>query len=283
MSETQGHVMSEGLRIAYRSFGKAGGQDSSRLPLIVVHGLSYFSYDWIDIARALASDRQVVAIDMRGFGASDWSPEKDYSIAANARDLIAVIDHFNWKRAVLVGHSMGGRYCTFAAAEHPARIAGLVSVDFAPANAPQGAARVAQTVGGLPDDFASIDEAMAYFGTDAHSPSGRSRYEHYLEPVGGRFRIRRDPVFRDQFRKILETGERPKSPVDMWEVLRRVPCPILVLRGTRSDMFSPEIAAQFRAAKPDARFVEIEAGHNIGGEQPDRLVAEVREFLSDLP
>ncbi len=279
--ESTGFVTSEGLRIAYRLFG-AG----SRLPLVIVHGLSYFSYDWIEIARALADDRQVVAIDMRGFGDSDWASDKDYSIAANARDLIAILDHFNWKRAILVGHSMGGRYCTFCAAEYSSRIAGLVSVDFAPANAPGGAARVAETIGRTPDSFASIDDAMAYFGADPHSPAGaqaRVRYEHYLQFVDGRFQIKRDPLFRDQFRQVLETGERPKSPVDMWDVLRRVPCPILVLRGTQSDMFSPEIATQVRTARPDAKIVEIDAGHNIGGEKPEVLVREIRTFLSGFP
>ena len=43
-------------------------------PVLIVHGLSYFSYDWIGPASALASDREVVAIDMRGFGQSGWSP-----------------------------------------------------------------------------------------------------------------------------------------------------------------------------------------------------------------
>jgi len=35
------------LSIAYRHFGAGDG-----LPVLIVHGLSYFSYDWIDVESA---------------------------------------------------------------------------------------------------------------------------------------------------------------------------------------------------------------------------------------
>ncbi len=74
---------------------------------MIVHGLSYFSYDWIDLAMELATDRQIVAMDMRGFGDSGWS--KDYSVPAFAGDIVALLDHLGWEKAILIGHSMGGR------------------------------------------------------------------------------------------------------------------------------------------------------------------------------
>ena len=51
------------------------------------------SYDWIGVAGALASDREVVAFDRRGWGESTWSPSKDYSIDAHVGDMLAVIVH----------------------------------------------------------------------------------------------------------------------------------------------------------------------------------------------
>ena len=58
----------ETLEIFYRRFGRPG-----RTPVLIVHGLSYFSYDWIGPAAGIAVDREVVAIDMRGFGQSTGS------------------------------------------------------------------------------------------------------------------------------------------------------------------------------------------------------------------
>lgn len=272
-----GKCSSDGINIFYRQFGSVGNT-----PILIVHGLSYFSYDWIDVADSLADDREVVAIDMRGFGESDWSAERDYSIASNAHDFVSVLDHLGWSNAVLIGHSLGGRFCTFCAAEYAGRVNALVAVDFAPAQAPEGSARVAEIVGRTPDLFASIEEAMDYYEIDPHTSESlkqRERFEAYLRPIEGGFMVKRDPVFRDNFRKILETGKRPKPPVDMWDVLGRVRCPILVLRGTHSDMLSAEIGQQVKLARPDIEMVEIDAGHNIAGENPNVLISEIRSFL----
>jgi esterase len=58
-------------RIHFRVFGTPG-----RTPILIVHGMSYFSYDWIGAAAQLAGDREVAAMDQRGFGDSDWSPTR---------------------------------------------------------------------------------------------------------------------------------------------------------------------------------------------------------------
>ena len=81
----QRSVTSSGLRIAYRRLGKPG-----KTPLLFVHGLSYFSYDWLDVASRLAGDRECVCVDSRGFGDSDVSADKDYSVPSMAADLAAV-------------------------------------------------------------------------------------------------------------------------------------------------------------------------------------------------
>jgi len=271
---TTGEFRSGELTLRYRRFGAPGGA-----PVLIVHGLSYFSYDWIGVADALGRGREVVAQDMRGFGDSDWSPEGDYSLNAFAGDIEALLDHLGWDTAVLVGHSMGGRNATYFANRHPARVAGLVLVDYSPLNAPAGADRVTRIVAGVPDAFASIDQALQYFGKDAADAAVRARMEAYLRPVEGGFAIKRDTVFRDRFKKALETGERPKLPVDMWDELGAVEAPILVLRGTRSDIFAPETARRVKSANPRLRLVELDTSHDVAGEDPAGLVREIASFL----
>ncbi len=276
-----GFALSGGQRIFWRRFGREG-----KLPIVIVHGLSYFSFDWIDVATSLADEREVVAIDMRGFGESDWSTDQDYSPAANARDIVAILDHFGWQTAILAGHSMGGRHCTYCAAKYPGRVAALISIDFAPTIAPQGAARVADIVGNTPDTFSSVEAAVAYYSKDPHSPKGdraAARVEKYLRPVAAGLQVKRDPYFRDYFRRILDTGQRPAPAVDMWNVLTKVSCPALFVRGTRSDMFTSDIASRVREVVPHARYVEIEAAHHIAGDAPDALSAAIKEFASSLP
>ena len=98
----------------------------------------------------------------------------------------------------------------------------------------------------------------------------------YLRPDGS---IKRDPYFREQFKRLIEKGERPKLGVDMWQLIDAVTCPILSLRGTRSDMYAAETADKMRAANPRLRVVEIDAGHNIAGDNPAGFVAAVQAFL----
>ncbi len=263
------------VEVFYRLFGKPG-----ETPIVIVHGLSYFSYDWIPMAAVLAADRQVAAMDMRGFGDSGWA--QDYSVPAFARDIIALLDHLAWPQAILVGHSMGGRNCTYCAAEWPERIAGLVLVDWSPENAAAGARRVTEAVASTPDTFASVDEAMGFFKVDPASPQGvqqRPRFEAYLKPVAGGFAIKRDPHFRNQFRRVLETGEKPKLGVDMWSALAKVACPVLVMRGTRSDMFAAETVEKVCAANPRIQIVEMNTGHDVAGTDPAAFEREALAFF----
>lgn len=267
-----GTCKSADVTLFYRRLGKSG-----RTPCVLVHGLSYFSYDWLELAAALGAERECAALDMRGFGDSGWS--KDYSVQAMAQDIAKLLDHLGWQRAIVFGHSMGGRSAAYLAAKQPPRVAGLVLVDYTPENAPAGSKRTATTVAGTPDAFASLEDALQYFKA---GPEQRARYEAYLKPVAGGFALKRDPHFRDQFRKLLETGERPQLGVDLWQVLAEVRCPILSVRGARSDMYAPETVAKMKAANRVLRVVEVDAGHDIVGENPQGLLAAVRPLLAEL-
>ena len=268
------------VTLAYRRFGKPG-----RTPILIAHGLSYFSYDWIDVAAELAADREVVAMDMRGFGDSTWSAARDYGVPTMALDIVALAGHLKWPKAVLVGHSMGGRNVAYCAAKNPTLAAGVVLVDYSPENAPNGSKRVTDSIAGQPDVFPSVDAALRYFGVDPDSPAGKAkrvRFEAYLRAVPDGFQAKRDFHFRDQFRRVKETGERPKLGVDMWQVLAELRCPALVLRGAESDMFAAETVAKVKAANPGLRVVEIAGGHNIAGDNPEGFLAAIRPFLVQL-
>jgi pimeloyl-ACP methyl ester carboxylesterase len=263
-----GRARSGDISIFYRRLGSG---NRALTPILIVHGLQYFSWDWLGVAQALAEEREAVCMDMRGFGDSEWSAQKDYTVPTMARDIVNLLDHLGWKRAVLIGHSMGGRSTAYAAARHPDRAAALVLVDYTPENAPAGARRTTELVGNTPDSFPSLEAARAYLG----SKKDPERYRQYLRNENGRFCVKRDPHFRDQFRKT----ERPKLGVDMWQVIAEVRCPILSIRGSRSDMYAAETVHKMKAANPQLQVVEVDAGHDIAGENGAALVEKVRSFL----
>ena len=276
-----GRCRSGDIELSYRHVNRGQGRIFSRkgnpalTPILFVHGLSYFSWDWLEAAAALQGD--CACLDMRGFGDSAWA--KDYSVPAMAGDLGAVMDHLGWEKALVVGHSMGGRNSAYFAAKNPQRVSGLVLVDYSPENAPAGSKRVATSVAGVPEAFATIEEAMAYFKA---GPERRARFEAYLKVVPGGYAVKRDTHFRDQFRKALATGERAKLGVDMWQVLGELRMPTLVLRGTRSDMFAPETAEKVQAANPRIQLAQVEGGHNLAVDNLPGFLAAVRPFIASL-
>jgi pimeloyl-ACP methyl ester carboxylesterase len=261
-----GRARSGELSIHFRRLGQRG-----KTPVLVVHGLQYFSWDWLGVAQALGAEREVVCMDMRGFGDSDWSPAKDYSVPSMAQDIVALLDHLDWQRAVLVGHSMGGRSTTYAAARNAARIAALALIDYSPDNAPAGTKRTTEVVGNTPDSFPGLEAARQYLGPK----KPLERYNHYLRNLS----VKRDPFFRDQFKKVLAGGERPKLGVDMWQVIGEVRCPMLSVRGIRSDMYASETVTKMKAANRRLEVVEVDAGHDIAGENEAALVEALRKWI----
>ncbi len=276
-----GFVDTDDVRLFYRLF-RARAPRPGAPPVIIVHGLSYISYDWIGIAARLAADRDVAAIDMRGFGESTWSPTRKYGLRVLAADLLAVADHLAWPRAVLMGHSMGGRVGLCAAAWNPARAAALVCVDFAPDVAAAGRREVAQRIGNTPDTFPSVDAALAYHG-HPDEPAGSARYrrfENFLRPVAGGFMIKRDLHYRDTFRETLLTGKSPApADIDLWALLAGLPVPSLFLRGSTSNMFAPETMAKVRDANPRARVLELAGSHDLMNDNPLGVAEAVAAFL----
>ena len=292
-----GTVESGDVTIFYRHFG-APRSDAPRsdaphsdagggTPMIVLHGQSYFSYDWIGIADELARDPaagcEIVAMDMRGFGSSAWSPSQAYKVQDFAADVLAVADRLGWDRFVLAGHSMGGRNATYTASAHPGRVEKLILIDYSPTNAKAGSMRVMNQSVDMPESFSGLDEALRYFGLDpATADAGkRARFEAYLGTFDGNYTVSRDPYFREVFRKTRDEGVKPDHGADLWDCLGRVACPILVLRGRQSDMFAPETAEKVRATNANVTLVEVEGGHNIPGDNPAGLIAALRPFLAD--
>ncbi|MFN3657984.1 MAG: alpha/beta fold hydrolase [Pseudolabrys sp.] len=274
MSGATGRVRSGDVEIFYRTFGEAG-----RTPVIIVHGLSYFSYDWIEAATLIAKDREVAAIDMRGFGESGWSPARDYKLETLTNDLVAVLDALGWSKAVLMGHSFGGRVALATAGWKPERAAALVLVDFAPDIAAAGRKYTAQRIGGHPDVFASVEEAMAYDHEAPADPKRRARWEAFLQKTDKGYALKRDLHFRDNFRKALESGQSAPVPAFLWPMLTDTKIPTMVVRGSESNMFDAVTLDKVKQINPRATAIELAGSHDLAGDNPEGLARAVSEFL----
>ncbi len=115
-----GFVTSGDVKLHYVTAGQG--------PLVVmIHGFPDYWYTWRNQMPALAKHFQVVAYDQRGYNQSDQPDGVDnYKTDKLVADLVAVIDHFDQQKAIVVGHDWGGLVAWTFAMTHPERLDRLV-------------------------------------------------------------------------------------------------------------------------------------------------------------
>lgn len=77
-------------------------------PLVLVHGTPSWSYLWRRVAPLLAADFAVYMFDLLGYGDSEKGDGLDVSIAAQARMLTELLDHWGLGQTLIAGHDAGG-------------------------------------------------------------------------------------------------------------------------------------------------------------------------------
>ncbi len=87
-------------------------------PMILLHGITLSVATWVYQLRELAAGHRVLAIDQRGHGQSKGGQE-DLGIDRLSLDLLAVMAEKKIKKAVVVGHSMGGMVALHSVINHP--------------------------------------------------------------------------------------------------------------------------------------------------------------------
>ena len=116
------YVTIKDLRLHYRDWG---GQGS---PILLLHGLASHSGIWDLTAPLLAAQQRVVALDLRGHGASG-KPDHGYDFETVAKDVMQFWSALGLRQPILVGHSWGGNVALQCAVAYPHQVSRLVMVD----------------------------------------------------------------------------------------------------------------------------------------------------------
>ena len=95
-----------------------GDRGSGRHSVVLVHGIGVSRRYFGPLAKVLATDRRVVALDLPGFGTSP-GPRQALSIEEHAAVVEQLIRESGLERPVLVGHSMGAQVVAEVAARNP--------------------------------------------------------------------------------------------------------------------------------------------------------------------
>jgi len=256
----------------------AGSDMQPRPTVVLVHGgpgtydHSYFKPDF----GRLTEHAQVVYLDLRGHGRSDWGDAGEWSFERCADDIRMFCDAVDIVRPVVFGHSMGGPVVLLYAARHPGHAAALAVlsgfVRWDPMRLVEGFRRVAG------NDVAEI-AARSYAGEEVSDQDGALVYAAFGPN-------RPEDERRAHTPKNLELnplGMELIRRLDIRDQLSRVSSPTFISVG-RLDPVTPVAAAEeIVGALPEgiAQFEVIDgAGHFSWMDAPERFWPMLTEFIS---
>jgi pimeloyl-ACP methyl ester carboxylesterase len=263
-------VQAAGLRLQAYEWGRPGAR-----PVLLLHSLAAHSHWWDWTAPRLAEAAYVIALDLRGHGASDWVEPPAYRAADHVGDVVAALDALGWRAPLVVGHSLGGYVGACLAARHPDRIDRLVIVDtMTQWNEQENA--WAQEQGERPaQEFASREDAGTRFRLSPRETTAPAEWLRHLGEAG--VRERQAGVWQHAFDRRVFAHARP----DAWSVLPGVACPTLVVRGEGSTIMSRESGQRVAATLRHGQLIEMKgAYHHLILDDPGRFATIVTGWLA---
>jgi pimeloyl-ACP methyl ester carboxylesterase len=261
------------------------GDDNAGRTVLFAHGGGQTRYSWAKPAHEVAeAGWRAVALDLRGHGESDWSPNGDYEndrFATDIRDVAYELGGY----VVGVGASLGGLASIVAQSFKPPPFHALVICDVTPRLESSGLKRI---VGFLTkhieQGFASPEEAVEaiseYRGQPGRKANPKSMERYLRRSPDGRYRWHWDPKF-------MAGSHEERVQTTMLErvaaAARTITVPTLLVHGKESDLVSDDTAREFLDLVPSARYLDIAgSGHMIVGDRNDAFAAGLLDFLREL-
>jgi pimeloyl-ACP methyl ester carboxylesterase len=273
---TQTRLLFEGIHSGYTDIPFAGNPHvrihyyagGSGAPIVLVHGLGGRAEDWANLMPQLVRDHhRVYALDLPGYGRSDWPRNAAYSIPELSAAVEAFMDNRHLARTDLAGWSMGGWLAMRVALDQPQRIRRLVIFD----SAGTRFSLTWDTSLFEPDTAAKLAELdnLLMAGPAPHVPSF---------------------VQRDIFRFVKKHGWVVKrnmdsmlTGADLLDVkLSALKMPMLIVWGKQDHLIPVSAGAQMHRAVPQSEFVVVDAcGHLAPGQCAGQVGPVFKGFLDE--
>jgi pimeloyl-ACP methyl ester carboxylesterase len=276
-------IVIPGLRLAARAWGPVDAP-----PMLCLHG-------WLDNAATFdlllprLTGRRFVALDLPGHGLSDHrGPGGTYGFLDTVADVAMVVHALGWTRYGLLGHSLGAGVAALLAGTHPDRIDALVCIEglgpmsehprHAPARFAKAMSDQIDKADRKPVVHASVDDAVARLGASfARLSPGAARIlcARGLVATEGGVTWRTDPRLRWASRARLVEEQ-------VLAFLGAITCPAMLVRASKGlPLDNAELQARL-AAVSHWRIADVEGGHHVHLESPERVAEPVARFLAEI-
>jgi pimeloyl-ACP methyl ester carboxylesterase len=257
------------------------GGDPAAPTIILLHGGGQTRHSWGGAMRQLVlRGYQVINLDARGHGDSQWAADGDYTLEVLAQDLESVIGTLR-SRPALVGASMGGATALLVAGKRASSLAAaLILVDVVPRIDTDGANKIRSFMRSGAEGFNTLEEAAdAVAAYNPHRPRPKSNLglmKNLRLRADGRLYWHWDPRVLQQARH----AEPPLFADRLNSAAEQVRIPTLLVRGLKSDIVTEAAVADFRFHLPHLEVFDVSgAGHMVAGDKNDAFNQGVFEFL----
>jgi non-heme chloroperoxidase len=273
-TETRTHRVTGagGVQLHVEETGNRAGR-----PVLFLHGVSQNRLAWRkQLHSDLTDDLRLVAMDLRGHGASDHPADAYRDSAAWAQDVHAVISSLGLQRPILSGWSYAGVViCDYLRHYGHDAVSGIHLVDATsrlgkPA-LPFLGPRFVSLIPGLcsldvDESTAALEAFMTTLTSEKLAPEDFYLFLGYNTVVPPH--VRRDLLSRT---------------VDNDDLLARLDTPVLITHGLEDTVVLPSMAQHHTRVIPHARASYYPGvGHATFWEDPDRFNAELRGFAASL-
>ncbi len=263
-------VTVKGHQLAYVAEGKGE-------PILLVHGITTYSFLWRNMMPRMAKDHGVIALDLLGCGDSDKPGDGDYSIKEQAGMVASFLDELGIERAHVVSHDIGGGIAQILAVHHPERVRTLTLInsigydywpvqpitslripilrEFGMAALDHGFLKVLVKRGLFHKERAT-DELMDFFNAPLKTKEGRLGFLHLARALDNR------------------------HLTEITGGLKEMDIPTLIIRGDADHYLPPDIALRLHKDITGSKLIIVPTGsHFIQEDEPELLTGYIIEFI----
>ncbi|MHC4455622.1 MAG: alpha/beta fold hydrolase [Planctomycetota bacterium] len=261
-----------GHRLAYL-------REGSGEPVLLVHGITTYSFLWRKIVPLLSAGYDVISVDLLGCGESDKPLNVEYSIKHHSELLREFAAQLGIKKFHFIGHDVGGGIGQIFAVNYPENLLDLTLINT------------------VAYDFWPVQPISAI-----RTPIIRMLIMPSLDLGALKLVVKRGiyhkervtPELMDFFLIQMKTKEARKSFVhfakclnnqhllEIEDDLRRIKVPVLIIRGDADPYLSFEISKRLHSEIHASRLIRIATGgHFIQEDEPELIVDHVTHFFTE--
>ncbi|OJJ15264.1 alpha/beta hydrolase [marine bacterium AO1-C] len=249
--------------------------------IVFVHGTPTWSFLYRDFIKSLSTQYRCIAIDHLGFGLSDKPKNFVGTPQAHSQNLEEFIDRLGLENVTLVVHDFGGPIGLSWAIAHPEKVKRIVLFNtwLWETKTDKDAQKIDKLLHGWLGNYLYLNTnfspkvllKQAFFDK---KKLNKSVHRHYLKPFPnkasryGLLKIGQSLVgssdwYQQQFEQIDQIKDRP----------------LLILWGMQDKFIRPTYLQKWVKALPQAKVVELQAGHFVQEEAPQAAITAIGKFM----